>query len=44
MYKGTTREGTKEAKAPPLAKSKLRKKIKYWIVLIFFLSQQSEDE
>jgi len=34
--KGTTREG---AEAPPLAKSKLRKKIKYWIALIFFVSQ-----
>jgi len=32
---GATREGAKRAEAPPLAKSKLRKKIKYRIVLIF---------
>jgi len=34
--KGATREGAKGAEAPPLAKSELRKKIKYRIVLIFF--------
>jgi len=39
IVKGTTREGAKEAEAPPLAKSKLRKKIKYRIILVFFVSQ-----
>jgi len=34
LGKGETREGTKGAEAPPLSKSKLRKKIKYRIVLI----------
>jgi len=40
--KGATREGAKVAKAPPLAKSKLRNKIKYRVFLIFFVSQSSE--
>jgi len=35
VHKGTTRKGTKGAETPPLAKSKLRNKIKYRIVLIF---------
>jgi len=34
--KGATREEVKGAEAPPLAKSELRKKTKYRIVLIFF--------
>jgi len=32
---GATREEAKKAEAPPLAKPKLRKKIKYLIVLVF---------
>jgi len=32
--KGATRKGAKGAEAPSLAKSKLRKKIKYRIILI----------
>jgi len=36
--KGATK-GAKEDKVPPLSKSKLRKKIKYCIVLILFVSQ-----
>jgi len=32
---GETKEGAKGAEAPPLAKSKLRNKIKYRMVLIF---------
>jgi len=36
MFKGATREGAKGTEAPPLSKSKVRKKIKYRIVLIFF--------
>jgi len=35
--KGATREGAKRAEAPPLTKSKLRKKIKYRIIVIFFV-------
>jgi len=37
ISKGATREGAKGAEAPPLAKSKLRKNVKYRIVLIFFV-------
>jgi len=40
--KGATRKGANGAEAPLLAKSKLRKKIKYQIVLIFFVSRWSE--
>jgi len=39
LTKGATREGAKRAEAPPLAKSKLRRKIKYRIALIFFAFQ-----
>jgi len=39
LGKGTTRGGAKGAEAPPLAKSELRKNIKYRISLIFFASQ-----
>jgi len=39
ITKGATREGAKGAEAPPLAKSKLKKEIKYRIVLVFFMSQ-----
>jgi len=35
---GATREGAKGDEGPPLAKLKLRNKIKYRIVLIFFVS------
>jgi len=35
FIKGATREGAKGAEAPPLSKSKLRKRIKYRIVLTF---------
>jgi len=41
-HKGATRRGAKRAEAPPLAKSQLRKKIKYWVLLIFFMSRWSE--
>jgi len=41
--KGATREA-KGAEAPPLAKSKLRYKIKYQIVLIFFVSWLIHDQ
>jgi len=41
-FKGATRGRAKGDEAPPLAKSKLREKIKYRIVLIFFMSQWSE--
>jgi len=40
ICKGATRGGAKGAEAPPLAKLKLRKKIKYRIVLIFFVSHE----
>jgi len=39
MIKGATREGAKGAEALPLAKSKLRYKVKCRIVLNFFVSQ-----
>jgi len=42
MVKGATREGAKGAEAPPLAKSKLRNKIKNLVVSIFFVFQCSE--
>jgi len=36
LHKGATRGGAKGAEvAPPLAKAKFRKNIKYWLVLIF---------
>jgi len=41
-YKGATREGAKWAEAHPLAKLRLRNKIKYRIVLIFFVSRWFE--
>jgi len=34
--KVATKERAKEAEAPHLAKSQLKKKIKYWIILFFF--------
>jgi len=37
-YQGRNQGGGKGAEAPPLSKSKLRKKIKYRIVLIFLVS------
>jgi len=37
LIKGATREGAKGAKVPSLAKSKIRKRIKYRVVLIFFV-------
>jgi len=37
--KGAIRRGAKGAEAPPLAKPELRKKKKYRIILIFFVSQ-----
>jgi len=39
LAKDATREGATETEDPPLAKSKLRKKIKYSIVMNFFVSQ-----
>jgi len=39
VIKGATREETRGAEAPPLAKTKLRNKIKFRIALIFFVSQ-----